>query len=63
MASIFWNAMTGVHLDTLGEETSGVKSVAFSPDGTTLVSGHSDNIRFMGCRDGNVPAAAARAYG
>ena len=38
-----WDTVTGVHKQTLTGHTSGVYSVAFSPDGRTLASGSNDN--------------------
>ena len=40
--AIIWNPSTGERLKTLSGHTSGVNSVAFSPDGKTLASGSSD---------------------
>jgi len=37
-----WNAVTGQHKKTLTAHTGGVRSVAFSPDGTTIASGSWD---------------------
>jgi WD40 repeat protein len=38
-----WDAATGKHLRTLDGHSTGVMSVAFSPDGTVLASGGIDN--------------------
>lgn len=37
-----WDAKTGEELATIPKRTSGISSVQFSPDGTTVASGHSD---------------------
>jgi len=44
-----WDVSTGQCLKTLQEHTSGVQSVAFSPDGQTLASGSNAGI-IMGCQ-------------
>jgi len=38
-----WDAVAGVHLNTLTGHASSVLSVAFSPDGTHIISGSSDS--------------------
>ena len=38
-----WDAETGEHIRTFTGHTSGVNSVSFSPDGSTLASGSGDN--------------------
>ena len=40
--TIIWNPKTGERLKTLSGHTSGISSLAFTPDGKTLVSGSSD---------------------
>ena len=39
-----WDAVTGAALQTLEGHSSGVSSVAFSPDGKVVVSGSHDEI-------------------
>jgi WD40 repeat protein len=34
-----WDTVSGAHLNTLNGHSGGVESVAFSPDGTHVVSG------------------------
>ena len=42
-----WDALTGAHVRTLEGHTSGVWSVAFSPDGRTLASGSWDGTALL----------------
>ena len=42
-----WDAATGEHRQTLTGHASLVKSLAFSPDGGTLVSGGEDGTIFL----------------
>jgi len=38
-----WDAVTGTHLQTLKGHSDSIRSVSFSPDGTKIASGSSDN--------------------
>ena len=50
---ILWDTETGRQVKTLKGHTSYVESIAFSPDGQTLVSGsQKGNMRFWDVRDG-----------
>ena len=59
-----WNVLTGKHRTVLNGHTSGIKCIAFSPDGQTLASGGTDStIRLWDPHTGQPKATLIRHKG